>query len=75
MTIVIAAINVFKPYKPRKLKNDSYHRLMREARKKRPKNGMLEAQRKRVRDKWVKRNKPALLKRAQFVRKQKKLKA
>jgi hypothetical protein len=68
-----ARINVTKPYKPRKLKQDQYHRMVRDAQKYKPDDSAKDAKNKRVRDKWVQKNKPDLERRAEFVRKQKKL--
>ena len=65
-------MNVNKPYKPRKLKTDQYHALLREARKHRPKNGTKEAQQKRTRETWERKNAPALKQRDAVVRKQRK---
>lgn len=69
---VFADINVNKPYKPRKLKQDTYHHMMREARKHKPHNSTKEAQAKRKREKWITKNKQKLHRRADFVREQRK---
>lgn len=69
LTILKASINITKPPKKRKLLNDSYHRMLREANKRRPKNSMKHSQRMKTRKKWMQKNRQSLLKRAQFVRK------
>lgn len=66
-------IDINKPYKPRKLKTDQYHRMMREAEKHKPSNTSKEMEHKRTRQHWEQENKVGLKKRADFVRKQKKL--
>jgi hypothetical protein len=71
-TDVTSRINVTKPYKPRKLKNDPYHTLMRRARKLKRPNPAAKAKSERARKLWVQRNKQALKRRAEFVRKAKK---
>lgn len=68
-----ARIDVDKPYKPRKLKPDNYHKMMRQAYEHKPHNTTKEQEHKRTRKKWVQHNKNDLEKRALFVRKQKKL--
>jgi hypothetical protein len=62
-----AAVNPTGPYKPRKIKNDPYHRALRDAHKKKPPNAVKDAQHKRTRDKWEHKNKIALDKRQDFV--------
>lgn len=66
-------INVNKPYKPRRLKQDQYHKLMRQANEHRPPNGIKKNEHKRTREKWERENKVDLKRRGEFVRKQKKL--
>jgi hypothetical protein len=68
-----ARIDIDKPYRPRKLKTDQSHKLAREAYKLRPQDSARDAREKRTRDKWERDNKPDLKKRAEFVRKQKKM--
>lgn len=68
-----ARIDVDKPYKPRKLKTDNYHKMMRQAYGNKPQNTTKEQEHKRTRKKWEQHNKSDLEKRATFVRKQKKL--
>lgn len=65
---VQAKINISKPYKPRKLKTDQYHRMLRQARQHKPKNSQQEAKRQRSREKWLRRNATQLKRRAQIVR-------
>lgn len=67
-----AAVNVHKPYKPRKLKMDTYHRLMREARKKKPKNSLNDAKHKRAREAYLRKNGRLLKQRRQVVRERRK---
>jgi hypothetical protein len=71
-TDVTSRINVTKPYKPRKLKNDPYHTLMRRAQKLKRPNPAAKAKSERTRKLWVQRNKQALKRRSEFVRKAKK---
>lgn len=64
---LLAFVDINKPYRKRKLKNDMFHRLMRSARKyKRPTVQQLYKSR-LSRKKWVTRNKPAIAKRRMFV--------
>lgn len=70
---IVAAVNVTKPYKPRVLKTDAYHRMMRDARKKKLPNAQRDAKAKRTRDKWEQKNKVSLKRRSEFVRKQRKM--
>lgn len=72
MKKVIAAIQVYKPYKPRRLKQDNYHSLMRKARKTRPKNALRDAKSKRTRQRWEKKNRLQLRRRAEIVREKRK---
>lgn len=69
---LFSAVNPTAPYKPRKLLNDPYHTALRRARKLRPKNTSKEAQKRLTRKKWVQKNRVALKKRSEFVRKQRK---
>lgn len=69
---ILAAINVHKPYKPRRLLTDTYHTLLRRARKTKPRNSLKEARQKRTREKWEQRNKMSLRRRAQIVREKRK---
>lgn len=67
-TSILAAVKVYKPYRPRRLKTDMYHTMLRKAQKVKPKNSLKRAQQQRTRKKWETRNKLQLRKRAQIVR-------
>lgn len=67
-----AAINVTKPYHPRRLLQDPYHRAIRNAKKYRHINPAKKQEQKRTRDKWVRKNKRQLELRREFVAKQRK---
>lgn len=66
---IVAQIDVNGPYKPRKLKTDDAHRLTREARHKAKESPAKRAERKRARHAWELKNKDALRRRADVVRK------
>lgn len=68
----ISAVQVYKPYKPRRLKTDTYHTMLRKAQRVKPKNSLKQAQQKRTRKKWETRNRLQLRKRAQIVREKRK---
>lgn len=70
---VHANIDVNRPYKPRKLKQDQYHKMMREAHERKPQDTAKEAKEHRVRESWERKNAPDLKKRSKFVRQQKKM--
>lgn len=69
---ILARVNPNKPYKPRKLKTDQEHRLLREARKHKRVDPGKRAKQKRTRDKWEQRNAPALKLRQKVVREKRK---
>lgn len=71
-SVVFAAVNPTKPYKPRKLKTDPYHTMMRRANKLKRTPAAKKAAAKRSRKLWEQRNKQALKKRTVFVRKARK---
>jgi hypothetical protein len=64
-----AGINVTKPYKPRRLKTDPYNTALRRIRKLKRPNPSSKQKSKRTRDLWLRKNKQALKRRHQFVRK------
>jgi len=66
--VVADALKVNKPYKPRKLKTDPYHKMLREARKKRPHDSTREAKQHRTREKWEHKHAGELKRRAKVVR-------
>lgn len=63
-----AAINVTKPYKPRKLKNDAVHRLARQVYKLKSKNPQFKAKMKKYSKQYRLKNKMGLKRRAEKVR-------
>ena len=65
-----SAIDVNKPYKPRKLKTDQYHNDQRETYKNTPHE--VKEKQSKTRKKWTQKNKEALRKRSEVVREQKK---
>lgn len=68
LDIETSAINVNKPYKPRKLKTDQYHKMMRDAKKRKPHDSLKEANHERTRDRWEAKNKDKIAKRRVVVR-------
>ena len=72
VSLLFAAVNPTKPYKPRKLKMDPYHVTMRKANKLRVPNSAKKAAAERNRKLWEQRDAQALKKRSQFVRKARK---
>lgn len=71
--LVLSGINESKPYKPRRLKNDTGSRLARQAYKHKSKQAGNKQKRDRYRKMYVRKNKPALQRRSKFVRKQRKM--
>ena len=71
-TYLFAAVNPTKPYKPRKLKTDPYHTMMRRANQMKVTPAAKKAAAARSRKLWAQRNKQALKKRSAFVRKARK---
>ena len=69
---IFAAVNPTKPYKPRKLKTDPYHTMMRKANKLKRPSAAKKAASARSRKQWLLRNKQALQKRSAFIRKARK---
>lgn len=72
-TRVESGIDVNRPYKPRKLKQDQYHKMLRDARDRKPQDTAKEAKEHRTRESWERKNAPDLKKRSKFVRQQKKM--
>lgn len=68
----VALIQVTKPYKPRKLKQDPASRLRRQAYKYSSKNPNWQRKRKIYRKKFLQKNKHLLKRRHEFVRKTRK---
>lgn len=67
-----SGVNPTGPYKPRKLKMDQYHVMLRKAREHKPHNSLKDAQHERTREKWEKRNKQNLERRREFVKEKRK---
>lgn len=65
-----ARINVTKPYKPRKLKTDPAHRLLRQVYKLQSVNPTLKQKRNKYRKQYERKNKRALELRREFVQEQ-----
>jgi 4-diphosphocytidyl-2C-methyl-D-erythritol kinase len=70
---ILANINVTKPYKPHKPKQDEYHRLMRKAQEVRNRDPVYKHKRKVYQEKYTRENKRQLEQRQKFVRKQRKI--
>ncbi len=66
-----AKINVTKPYKPRRLELDPVHRMARQLHKLRMRNPQEKRKAKLRRVKYVRKNRQALEKRSEFVKKAK----
>ena len=63
-----AAINIHKPYKPRKLKNDLAHRMARQVYKMRARNPAFKRKAALYRKKYLQKNGRNLKRRAEYVR-------
>lgn len=70
---ILANINVTKPYKPHKPKQDEYHRLMRKASEVRNRDPVYKHKKEVYRKKYERENKRQLEQRRDFVRKQRKI--
>ena len=66
---VLGAININKPYKPRKIKQDPAHRLKRQAYKIEHLNPAVKREERKGRKIYNRKNKMALKRRREFVRK------
>lgn len=73
LTISLARINVTKPYRPRRLKQDPASRLARKVTEIRSRDPEYKRKKAKYRKEYVRKNKDLLKKRGEYVRKYKKL--
>lgn len=66
--VEISAINIHKPYKPRKLKNDLAHRMARQVYKMKARNPQFKRKAKLYRKKYLQKNGRNLKRRSDYVR-------